>query len=375
MKFTIQTKTLLSKLSLANQTVDNLSLNPILSGVLVEVNEDGIILTSSNSSCSSKIFINENLNVEKEGKFLIKSKTLYEIINNISDDEVKFEIIDNGILRLTTKNYHSDYILLDTNSYPNISFDHQDWTRVVLKKSFFDNINTKLTNFIDVSNESLNHNVTGVLVDTTRKDNKIESIATNGSQLGYLECEYEGPKFKIVINPSNIKFISSITKDDNSDILFYLKDSKLMLETKNNLFLFKLIETNYPSVYRAIETNYPYSFIADKKMLSSAINRATVIAQGDKSPMIKFTISRNSLTLFARSAEKGTSDETISIESETIDKTYEFYFNIKFLNNVIKTLDDTSISFNFIAEGKQVVIKECNSNNFKTLLLPIIASF
>ena len=148
-----------------------------------------------------------------------------------------------------------------------------------------------------------------------------------------------------------------------------------MLETKNNLFLFKLIETNYPSVYRAIETNYPYSFIADKKMLSSAINRATVIAQGDKSPMIKFTINRNSLTLFARSAEKGTSDETISIESETIDKTYEFYFNIKFLNNVIKTLDDTSISFNFIAEGKQVVIKECNSNNFKTLLLPIIASF
>ena len=60
MKFTIQTKTLLSKLSLANQTVDNLSLNPILSGVLVEVNENGIILTSSNSSCSSKIFINEN---------------------------------------------------------------------------------------------------------------------------------------------------------------------------------------------------------------------------------------------------------------------------------------------------------------------------
>ena len=126
MKFTIDTKVLLNKLSLSNQLVDNSNLNPTLSGILVTVNKNEIILTSSNSTCSSKIFIKDNFEVELEGSFLIKGKTFYEIINKLTDKKVKLEIIDNTMLRISTKIFSCNLCLLDTNSYPTISFDYSN---------------------------------------------------------------------------------------------------------------------------------------------------------------------------------------------------------------------------------------------------------
>lgn len=372
MKLICSPNDLLNKLSISIQTTDNTNINPYLSGLLIQCNSDNVIITSSNNIHSSTVIIKDNIQIEETGSILIKGQLLFNLLNGIKADKITIQTIEENVLTITANKDTYNLNLLDVNSYPQISFEHDKWLEFNLNSDLLREVNSKISSCV-AQNLDFNHVLSGILFNSTDLENKIEIIATDSFHLGYICKPYDGNKFKFIIDPATIRFIENVVKTSNVEIKFYLNNQKLIFEYDNNLFLCKLLEGNYPLVNKTLNIEYPLSFTIDKNKLNNAINLGEVLANSNKKPTVSFKINRNNIELSTRSIEYGTSNQIVETEESNIteDLSYTFVLNIRFLNHIIKAIDSKKIIFNLIGENKQILIKEKDNEDYKYLILPV----
>lgn len=370
MKLICSPKELLNKLSISIQTTDNSNINPYLSGLLIQCNSDNLIITSSNNIHSSTVIIEKNIEIKEKGTILVKGQLLYNLLNGIKSNKIVIQTIEDNVLTITSNKDTYNLNLLDFNSYPQISFDHEKWLDFKLNSDLLHEVNTKISSFV-AQNLNFNHTLSGILFNSENEDNKLEIIATDSFHLSYISKKYNGKKFKFIIDPVTIKFIENIVKSSNKEIKFYLNNQKLIFEYDKDLFLCKLLEGNYPSVSRTLNIDYPLSFTIDKNKLNNAINLGEVLANSNKKPTISLKINTKNIELTTRSIEYGTSNQILETKDSNIKNTCTFTLNIKFLNHIIKAIDSKDVIFNLIGENKQILIKEQDKEDYKYLILPV----
>ncbi|MDR2369412.1 MAG: DNA polymerase III subunit beta [Mycoplasmataceae bacterium] len=367
MKFTIEKNKLLTLLKLPSSIIENTTINPVLTGLLMEVKNNQITIISTNNHISVKSTTND-LKIESEGKVLIHGKLLYNIVNKLKETSITLEVVDSSIIRITTPSFSSDLNLLDNVGYPTVNFDVSQHIKCEIPNQHLKKVIHKLINTTNVVNDHTTP-LNGILFDTTRMEGYIESIGTDGHHLSYLKTPYVGEKFKITIGVDILKTIQEQINDQNN-INFYLKNNQLIVETNNILFNCRLIEGEYPSAIKAIETNQQFHFLVNKQEIFNAIERGIVLASADKKPSILFNISPKKLKLSSRSIEYGSSYEEVSI-SEYSGDNISVSFNAKYISNLIKNIEHSEILVEFTANNKQFFFKNPNDSNYLSLILPI----
>lgn len=276
MKFTIKKDVLFKNLKICNEVVNNININPVLSGVLIKVEDNKISLICSNQTTSCNLEINNNITISSTGSILIKCSLLFNIISKILEDTITFNLIDNSIIRISTEKFTSDLNLLDEFSYPLINFSHDNWKEIKLENNLFKKINNKLTSTTLVTLDQTNV-LTGIFFNTERLENNIEIISTDSFHLGYLKHQYNGEKVKFILNTQIIKLINSLTEDNNQNILIYLNNKDIILNLNNTTILTRVIDGEYPLVNRTLEQEYKYKFNINKRELNNSINRGSVL--------------------------------------------------------------------------------------------------
>ena len=368
MKLTIKTDILTKNVQLALNTIDTQGLNPILSCILFDVNKDQITITTSNNLGYSQINIKDGFEVKSNGKFLIKGKIFLEILLTIKSKEINLEIIDDSVLRIYYDNFLCNLNTFEVNSYPYISFQYKDWINFKLSNNFIQQIN-KLNNFTAISSDVPNP-LSGICLDTINDDNLIKAVATNSYHLAYYQEEGKYPKFKIIITQKILEFLNFlITKDKELPIL-WTKDGKLVIEYKENLFFFKLLDMDYPSVYKTLENNYIHNFEIKKSLFTDMVNRTLPLIQNIKDVPFFLKINENKLSFSTKSIEFGESYEEIKLEKENFSQVFNFKLNVKYLNHILKVIDNDLITFNFIDINKAILITDKKDKNWKFLILP-----
>ena len=371
MKVIINTKILTEKIQLASNTLDTSGINPILAGILFNVANNSITLISSNNNCYSQISIDKGIKIESEGKFLVKGKMILDILNSLKSNEVTLEIIDESVLRIYNNTFSCNLNILDVTSYPAISFYYTDWLKFTLSNSFIKKINNKLSNFVATTPGS-NIVLTGICIDSNNENNLIKAVATDSFHLAFYQEDYNGPKFKFIIDTKILNFLNNLIEDNKeSEVFFWLNNNKLIIEFNKNLFFFKLSENEYPSVYKTLESNYTNSFEVDRSQLNDALNRALPLIQNDRNSTVKITIANDKISISTKSIEFGDTFEEIEISNTNISSEFEFLLNIRFLNHILKVFDDQIVTFNFTGNNRPILITNKKDNNLKFLVLPL----
>ena len=359
MKLKINKNKLLKSLQLANNFTDDSNINPILSGILFKVTDDKLLLTSSNLNSYSQITLINDFNCDtKNTSFLIKGKLLYEIITNLSSNEIILEIIDESTLRISDNNFSCNLNLLSSSSYPAISFN--------CKEPLFVSLDTDKKSTLGE-----------ILFDSLTEENKIKILATDSSHLFCFEDQFNGNKTKFTLSPKLLSFINSLCIDTKSDVInFYLKNNKIIIKNDNNLFFYTLSELNYPSTTKVFTREYPNIFKINKTTLINALNRAfplaTAITQDNDKNSIKFTIKNNSISILSRSVNFGECYEEIPITESNINKSYDFKINVKFLSHIIKCFDNDIITFNFNKENHPILFTDEKDPTIKFIIMPLV---
>lgn len=371
MKFTINKESLLNKLKFCNEIVDSSSINPILSNLLINVNEDNIEFICSNQLISSKTIIKNNISISSTGSILIKTNLLFNIISKINEDKITFDLVDNSIIHISTNKFTLDLNVLESYSYPVINFSFENKNKITINKQLFNKITNKTSLTVLESSDQTNI-FTGINLNSNRLDNKIEILSTDSYHLSYLQEDFTNDKFDITLSLKVVKLINSLLKESKSDCNFYLDQNNILFEINDTIISTRLLDGKYhSSPYKILQNTYPYSFTTSKKEMIDSINRGLVLLSSDnsKKPTVQMIINDKELNLNFKSIELGSCYEKINIEGYK-GSNIQIILNIKYLLDLLREIETDKIEFHFINERGPILIKEVNDKNFITLISP-----
>ena len=124
MRFEINKDKLLYHLLIAQKALSNKTPNPALQGIKIDVEDNHVIITTSNSDISIKILLEDgSLDIEETGSVLIPGKYFIEIIRKLDGQTVSLSHASDNMLKIEAD--HSDITLnmLELDDYPDLKLN------------------------------------------------------------------------------------------------------------------------------------------------------------------------------------------------------------------------------------------------------------
>ncbi|WP_277674282.1 DNA polymerase III subunit beta [Piscibacillus halophilus] len=377
MKILIEREPLMNSIQNVMKAISSKTTIPILSGIKLEANDQGVKLTGSNSDITieSIIPVEEdgivNIHEMVPGQIVVQAKFLPEIIRKLPDHQVEINV--DSDLNLQIKSGHAEFKLngQDAEEYPQLpvlqtdnSFDLQiDLLKMLIRQ----------TNFA-VSVSETRPILTGVHLKL--ENDLLELVATDSHRLASRKItmnDSEQLTFNNVVIPGkSLSELNKILDETQETIQVSVTDNQILFRTKNLYFLSRLLNGNYPETSRLIPNQSKTVVKVDSKELIESIDRASLLAKDNRNNIVKLvTKGQNTLQITSHSPEVGQVEETLetdSIEGEDL----KISFNAKYMIDALKAIDSDQVSINFTGAMRPFVIRpEEDDEQILQLITPV----
>ena len=367
MKFSIEREVIHKELQRASRVVPVRSTLPILTCVLLDVQDSKLRI----SSTDIEVTISSEVDVSnpENGTVAIQSKLLNDLIGvlpqgelTISSDEKNFVVIEcssgsYSIVGKSPEDFPAAPILENGES---IEIDNETMYRIIGKTSFA------------VSADMLRPALTGVLFEF--KKDKLTAVATDGHRLAKLSINKSTgiKEEKRIIIPK--KFLSLILNalSESEENKFNLTENHVMITIGNTKFFTRIIDEKYPDYNSVIPTENDKELnVRVEKFLSSAV-RVSIFAN-KTTQQIKLTISNNSMKISSAEPESGGSGSE-DIECIYSGEDIEIGFNSEYLKDILRQIDTEELIMSLkapISAGLVYPAEQAENEDYTILLMPI----
>lgn len=369
MKFTIDKNTLLENLSNVTKAISIKNVIPVLNGIKMDLNDDGLYLTASNTDLTIKSFIKKDKikKVTSTGSIVIQSKFITEIIRKLPDELIDIEVIDGLKVLIKSKNSQFNLNCLKVEDYPQIKLEYQK-DPIIINGNLFKSIIRQTV--YAISNQESRPLLTGI--NFKLMGNIMEVTATDSYRLSKKTVnltEFVKDEINITIPGSNISELDKIIIDDEP-IEMHIFSNKALFIYKNITFQTNLLSGTYPNTNNLIPDNFSTIINVNYNDFFAAVDRASLLTQNKEKNIVKMETKNNKLTISSFSSEIGRVEEKIDVEkNESAD--LGISFSAKYMMDALKTIDDTEIVILLNSEIKPIIIKSSQDETLIQLILPI----
>ena len=375
MRFIIQRDSLLQSVQDVMKAVTSRTTIPILTGIKIVANEEGVTLTGSDSDISIESFIpkeeagDEIVEIKQPGSIVLQARFFSEIVKKLPTDTVEIEVHNN--LQTVIRSGKSEFNLngLDAEEYPHlpqISEEHvfkipTDLLKGLIRQTVF-----------SVSTSETRPILTGV--NWKVENNELICIATDSHRLALrkakLEAENTG-NYNVVIPGKSLTELSKILDDSSESVDIVITENQVLFKAKHLLFFSRLLEGNYPDTGRLIPSESKTDVVVNTKEFLHAIDRASLLAREGRNNVVKFsTIEGGAIEVSSNTPEIGTVVE--EIPSQSIDgEELKISFSAKYMMDALKALEGTEIQISFTGAMRPFVIRPLHDDSILQLILPV----
>ena len=366
MNFKIKRLKLLNALAKATKAVSIRSPLPVLTGIKFDLQDDCLILTGSDSDITiqTKIEKDEDLTIYQTGGVVLNSRYILDIVRKIDSDEIKIEILDGALTRISGATSKFDLNGTDVLDYPRIDLS-KTGTKVLLNALSLKDIISQ-TKFA-ASDKEHKPILTGINFKAGNR--QLECTATDSYRLAKKIVSLdEDVTFNITIPQKSLDEISKIIERDEM-IEMYVSDRKVLYVFDNNIIQTRLIDGTFPDTNRLIPDAFDYELDLDAHYLLNAIDRVSLLTN-EQNNIIKLDMSDEKVVLSAYMQEIG------SVE-EILDKSFykgtpiSISFSSKYATDAIRAFNEPKIKILFTGEMKPFIIKDFEKDDVIQLVLPV----
>jgi DNA polymerase III subunit beta len=375
MKFVIQRDALVQSVGDVMKAVTSRTTIPILTGIKIIANDEGVTLTGSDSDISIESFIpkeeegREIVEVTEAGGIVLQAKFFSEIVKKLPMDTVEIEVQNH--LQTVIRSGKAEFNLngLDPEEYPHLPQIEEgnalkiptDLLKTMVRQTVF-----------AVSTSETRPILTGV--NWKVENGELSCIATDSHRLAMRKAPVEndtGKEYNIVIPGKSLTELSKIL-DDNSDLVeIVMTDNQVLFKAKHLLFFSRLLEGNYPDTSRLIPNESKTELTLTTKEFLQAIDRASLLAREGRNNVVKLsTIDNGLIEISSNTPEIGKVIE--QVQSQSIDgEDLKISFSAKYMMDALKALEGTEIHINFTGAMRPFVIKPLHDDSILQLILPV----
>lgn len=340
MRFNVSGKTFQSQLQAVAKVINAKNALAILDNFLLRVEGDRLSITGSDQENILTAYM-EITESECDGEIAVSAKRLLEVIKEISNQPLTFDINDaTKEIDIRFLNGHFNFMGVDAAEYPVSRKAEEDQRTMIMPASV---IQKGIDNTLfAVSTDTVRPIMTGIYWDLHEGDITFVSSDTH-KLVRYINRQYApgfDASFILPAKPANI--LRSIIGKDDADIKVIFDSKGAIFEIGDYLLTCLFIKGNYPNYNRVIPTDSPFELTVDRVSLLTALRRVSIFA-AKSSSLVVLDLNSSGVRISSQDLDYSTSaEEHVSCSYEGNDMTIGFngQFMIEILNNLH---DDTVV--------------------------------
>lgn len=281
---------------------------PILSGVLIEANDSGLVLSSFDYEVSAQTEISAE--VEETGRVLVSGRLLAEIASKLPNAPVNFST-EEARIRVTCGPATFTLLSMPVEEYPSIPQVGVE-SGLVPGEDFSEAV-AQVT--VAASRDDVTPVITGVQLEVA--DNRISFIATDRYRVAVREIDWDSGSAgsvpatalvpartlqeigKTLGHSGNVSV--AITNKDDRELIAFTADKKTVTSL--------LIKGNFPPVRRLFPDTVENYAVINTADLIEATRRVALVLEREAA--LRFTFTADGLTLEAVGSEQAQASENV----------------------------------------------------------------
>lgn len=372
MRVSVLQENLHKGLSIVNRAVPSRPTLPVLSNVMMATDNQRLKLSATNLELGITCWIGAK--VDEEGATTIPSKTLLDLVNNLSPERVDLSLdTRKQVMNLKCGSTTANIKCVDASEYPLVP--EADSSRgVAIPADAF----KEMVGHVDfaAAKEDNRPVLTGIL--TRFEDNVVTMASADGFRLSvrqtFLEVPVETPT-QIIIPARTLTEVARIVGDNDSHVLISLPEGRnqVMFHLSDVDIVSSLIEGAFPEYQAIIPRKHATSTQVYTDELLRACKRSEVFAK-DSAYAAKILINPadsgpGSILVTANSQEKGDNRGLVdaSVEGEEI----EVSFNIRFLIDVLSVIKEDQVILETNGAANPGVVRPVGRDDFTHVIMPM----
>jgi DNA polymerase-3 subunit beta len=306
--------------------------------------------------------------VEKEGAITVPARTLAELVRELPEGTIYFEVIG-GRLELRFKHGHHIIAgtpaeefpsLPDVNLKKAIRMPAADLLRMIRKTIFA------------VSRDETRPALNGVLWET--EGESMVMVATDGHRMAKIErpnTRLSGVGGDLIIPPKILDLVVKYAKDDQ-EIGVVFGDNHVIFDLGRLVLTSRLIEGPYPNYRQVIPQETTKRFSVGTGDLFGTVRRVSILSNA-LTHQVRFTFKKGEVELRAANADLG-AEAKESLDGQYSGDPLDAGYNANYMLDILKQMDSPRVQLDLNSSAAAALVRpegEGQEEDYLCLIMPL----
>lgn len=373
METVIERSLLSDSLALAQGIVERRNTVPILSSVLLDATNEGLVLAATDLEVGLRTQL--ACRVATPGAITLNARKLYEIVRETQADEVSLRSGDNDWVEIKCGRARFRMLSLDPRSFPAMPAASEPKSAKAAAKATLELPAADLTAIIDrtifaVSPDETRYNLGGVYIEAP-SPGTVRMVATDGHRLAMVERPAKGfaPQSGAILPRKGLGELKRLLDNiAEAEVALTVESQLAWLRHEQTELSMRLIEGEFPDYRGVIPKDSKYQIAVAHDALLAAIKRAAIFSS-DRYRGIRLSVAPGSLTISSASPELGEASETIDIDFSGAE--FNVGFNANYLIQALAVIPPGDVLLGLSDEVSPGVMSTPADESFKYVVMPM----
>lgn len=365
MHFTIQREALLKPLQLVAGVVERRQTLPILSNVLLVVEDQQLSLTGTDLEVEliGRVILEE---AAEPGEITVPARKLMDICKSLPAEtliDIRLEeqklLIKAGRSRFTLSTLPANDFPTAEEGAGSLTFNiAQSRLRKLIERTSF-----------AMAVQDVRYYLNGMLLEVNA--GSMRAVATDGHRLAMCTVEAQIPqqdRHQVIVPRKGILELARLLIDQDSEISVVLGQHHLRATTGEFTFTSKLVDGKFPDYERVLPKGGDKLLVGERQTLREAFSRTSILAN-EKYHGIRLLLSENLLKIQANNPEQEEAEEEVQVEYNGSD--LEIGFNVSYLLDVLGVIGSEKVRFILSDANSSALLHEAENDDSAYVVMPM----
>lgn len=365
MHFTIQREALLKPLQLVAGVVERRQTLPVLSNVLLVVQDNTLSLTGTDLEVElvGRVSLEDAC---EPGEITVPARKLMDICKSLPGDALVDVRLDEQ--KVIIKSGRSRFTLstLPANDFPTVeegpgsltfSVNQARLRRIIERSSFA------------MAQQDVRYYLNGMLIEVS--SGMLRAVATDGHRLAMcsMQAAIEQPdRHQVIVPRKGILELARLLTDVDDNVSIVLGQHHIRATTGEFTFTSKLVDGKFPDYERVLPRGGDKLVVGDRQLLREAFSR-TAILSNEKYRGIRLQLENGLLKIQANNPEQEEAEEEVAVDYT--GGSLEIGFNVSYLLDVLGVTTSEQVRLILSDANSSALVQEFGNDDSAYVVMPM----
>lgn len=365
MKIRISRESLLEPLQPIAGIVEKKQTMPVLSNVLMAVDDESLTLTGTNMEVELVAVVTD-LEVSQTGKVTVPARKLVDIGRLLPETAELTLAVEGDRISISAGASQFTLATLPAEHFPNVEDDEDSFTLNLSQGDFHSLLSG--TAFA-MAQHDVRYYLNGLLLEIG--DDNVRAVATDGHRLaiGNLGIStYLQSSRQVIVPRKAVQELIRLLDDSDEPVALTIGTSHIRATLGSYTFTSKLIEGRFPDYNRVIPRGGDKTVLADRETFKSILQRAGVLSH-ENIRGVRLELEPGELHVYANNPDQEQAEDTMAVDYD--GEPLQIGFNVGYLIDVMNVIREDQVRMVVSGSNASALIESTGSDDNLYVIMPM----